>query len=211
MAELILSFVYTRLMEPKPKGVFMNFLKLAMTPFLAYGLSFSVHAANVEASGPELDQNLDFESMISENVEMDQLSFVTAGAKKQQRKFQGKKKSKACKDVNLTDEQKAQIKTKLTEFKEQAKTLKEDLKKAKTAYHEVLIGEESTLEDASASSGQVVEKSSALKSAHLGLKNSIFFEVATAAQRGPLLKCLKSKKQGHRHHGRRHGRRHGRY
>ncbi len=110
-------------------------------------------------------------------------------------------KTGPCSQINLTDAQKAQIKDAFGSFETAKVTLQANVKLARMAYYKAISTPATDVATAQAAAGAVTDAISRAISARLGFKTQVLFQIMTADQRIPALKC-EAMHRKHRRHGR---------
>jgi hypothetical protein len=122
--------------------------------------------------------------------------------------FDAAMKAGPCAAVKLTDAQKAQIKTAMTNFKAANTPLLAAVKAARAAFSANVADSKADLATAQTTTAALATAQAAEQSARLTLKTEILFSVLTPDQRKPALACerlIQRRMAAHRHHHGHHG------
>ena len=113
------------------------------------------------------------------------------------------RRDRGCRGLNLTAEQKAQIKAKLQGSRRSGRAMQVALKQAMKAHRQVLLDVSTTREEAVASARTVQSKRRPLRQLKRNTRLDIAFGILTGEQRVKAIKCKKRRQRRRRggHHG----------
>ncbi|WP_413557773.1 hypothetical protein [Bdellovibrio sp. HCB209] len=100
----------------------------------------------------------------------------------------------SCKQVKLTEEQQVSLRDAFFDFNNAKKPLRKDVKKAMKDMKKVFSSSTSTREDAVASQADVKAKVETLGALMGDFQLKVFFDILTAEQRDPAMRCLEDLK-----------------